>query len=81
MIKIARTSKARRTAMPIYEFRCRNCGEVSELIVKLGGERGVRCPKCKGKKMEKLLSSSNMSVPNPNRTDPPHTYPTKNFNF
>ncbi|HOG16615.1 MAG: Zinc ribbon domain protein [Syntrophaceae bacterium PtaU1.Bin231] len=67
--------------MPIYEFRCRDCGEVSEIIVKLGGERSARCPKCKGRKMEKMLSSSNMSVANPNRTDPPHTYPTKKFPF
>ncbi len=67
--------------MPIYEFRCRDCGKISELIVKLGGERSARCPECKSKKMEKLLSSSNMSVANPNRTDPPYTYPTKNYNF
>jgi putative FmdB family regulatory protein len=43
--------------MPIYEYRCRKCGEVFEKIQKIneGGEH-LTCPSCGGKKPEKVLS-------------------------
>jgi putative FmdB family regulatory protein len=42
--------------MPIYEFKCKNCGEVFEELV-LGKEDGISCHKCGSKKVEKLMSA------------------------
>ncbi len=41
--------------MPIYEYRCCNCGEVFERI-QLGAGEAVRCPRCRHHEVEKLLS-------------------------
>ncbi|MDR0535970.1 MAG: zinc ribbon domain-containing protein [Puniceicoccales bacterium] len=41
--------------MPIYEFECRECGKISEILA--GGSRKPACPHCGGEKLEKLLST------------------------
>ncbi len=43
--------------MPIYEYRCRKCGEVFERLLKVN-ERGdsLTCPSCGERKPEKVLS-------------------------
>jgi len=41
--------------MPIYEFRCKDCGEVFEELI-LGKEE-VKCKKCGSSKVEKLMSA------------------------
>jgi putative FmdB family regulatory protein len=40
--------------MPIFEYRCRDCEERFELLVR--SDTTVACPKCSGKKVDKLLS-------------------------
>ncbi len=41
--------------MPIYEYRCKECGnEFEELI--LGKEENISCPKCKSSNISRLLS-------------------------
>lgn len=44
--------------MPIYEFRCHDCGEKFEQLCPLG-ETGanVRCPRCAGKQITRLMSA------------------------
>ena len=43
--------------MPIFEYRCQNCGNVFEFLsVKSGEETSISCPSCGGAKTEKLLS-------------------------
>lgn len=42
--------------MPIYEYRCKKCHKEFECIV-LGDGSAVSCPECKGKKVERLMSS------------------------
>lgn len=43
--------------MPIYEFRCLQCGEVFELLaVKSGDDVDIRCPQCKGEEIERVMS-------------------------
>jgi putative FmdB family regulatory protein len=42
--------------MPIYEFRCLNCGSQFEKIVPLNTE-SASCEKCQGTNVEKLLST------------------------
>ncbi len=51
--------------MPIFDFRCSQCGHGFELLVR-AGESG-RCPDCNSEKVEKLMSApaapSRMSSP------------------
>ncbi|MFC2039349.1 zinc ribbon domain-containing protein [Chloroflexota bacterium] len=46
--------------MPIYDFRCRECGKMSEVFVR-GTEGGdARCPDCASEDLERLVSTSYM---------------------
>ena len=55
--------------MPIYEYMCRDCGQVSEFLVRtMSGSRNQSCRYCGSGNMEKLLSTptllkENVSVP------------------
>lgn len=42
--------------MPIYEYRCEQCGAVTELIQKVSDPPLTKCDKCGGK-MVKLLAA------------------------
>ena len=43
--------------MPIYEYRCEDCGKISEfLIIKTDDKVTPQCNRCKGKKMSRVLS-------------------------
>lgn len=42
--------------MPIFEFQCEECGEVFEELVLGNKIDGVKCKKCKGSKVHKLIS-------------------------
>ena len=41
--------------MPIFEHRCRKCGEEFESLV-LRSSRPPRCPACDGRDLERLIS-------------------------
>jgi len=44
--------------MPIYEYRCEECGEKFEkLVASFRLAAGADCPKCGSTKVKKLLSS------------------------
>lgn len=43
--------------MPIYEYRCEECGKISEFLVIRTDEKGApQCKRCKSKKMSRVLS-------------------------
>jgi putative FmdB family regulatory protein len=42
--------------MPIYEYRCPQCGEKFEKLVRLGSNAEVRCPRCDSDKPERMIS-------------------------
>ena len=43
--------------MPIYEYRCDDCGRISEfLLIKTDEKFGPQCKRCKSKKMSRVLS-------------------------
>jgi putative FmdB family regulatory protein len=45
--------------MPIYEFRCNDCGATSEFLVGIGAkEQPLRCKKCGSSQLEKMISIS-----------------------
>jgi putative FmdB family regulatory protein len=43
--------------MPIYEYRCEDCGKISEfLLIKTDENFAIQCKRCKSKKMSRVLS-------------------------
>jgi putative FmdB family regulatory protein len=43
--------------MPIYEYRCQDCGRISEFLLMKSDEIFVpQCTRCKSKKMSRVLS-------------------------
>jgi putative FmdB family regulatory protein len=49
--------------MPIYEYRCADCGEVSELLVGIGrNSDDLTCRSCGGKRLEKMMSAASFST-------------------
>ena len=43
--------------MPIYEYRCEDCGRISEfLMIKTEDKVTPQCKRCKSKKMSRVLS-------------------------
>jgi putative FmdB family regulatory protein len=42
--------------MPLYEYRCRNCGERTEVLQHLGDSPLTTCPRCGGV-VDKTLSA------------------------
>ncbi len=42
--------------MPIYEYRCKKCGEVSEFLEEPGNSKKHACEKCGSRAVEKVFS-------------------------
>ena len=43
--------------MPIYEYACKACDRAfEELVLRRSDEADVRCPACKGKRVERRMS-------------------------
>lgn len=42
--------------MPIYDFRCKECGKVSEIFLRDFHSGAIRCPGCGSEHLEKLFS-------------------------
>jgi putative FmdB family regulatory protein len=49
--------------MPIYEFKCLQCGHVFELLKLKKENEGLemKCPKCSSSEVEKILSTMNIA--------------------
>ena len=45
--------------VPIYDFRCRDCGQVVELLVRETRSEEIFCPACQGR-MERLPSAARL---------------------
>jgi putative FmdB family regulatory protein len=44
--------------MPIYEFRCADCGHIQELLVSTSAaEIDMKCEECQGEVMERVMST------------------------
>lgn len=60
--------------MPIYDYRCADCGAKFEQLVR--GDQQAACPGCSGGKLERLLSlparpASTAKQPDYSRLGPP----------
>ena len=42
--------------MPIYEYRCKACGNDFEKLVHLSSKDPIRCPKCESEDVSKKIS-------------------------
>ncbi len=52
--------------MPIYEYRCRDCGGLIELLLGIGRNSDeLICKSCGSFRLEPLISASAISVKNP----------------
>jgi putative FmdB family regulatory protein len=47
--------------MPIYEYRCRKCGQETEVIQKFSDRPLQRCKECRGK-LDKLISRTSFQL-------------------
>jgi putative FmdB family regulatory protein len=54
--------------MPIYEYRCDKCGQLSEFLI-IGKQEHLHCKGCGGESLTKLLSAHNT----PNTTNQKNT--------
>ena len=43
--------------MPVYEYRCADCGEHFDRLVSHAERSAVRCPRCDGRRAQRLLST------------------------
>ncbi len=49
--------------MPIYEFKCSQCEEFFEVIVRASDDdTSVACPKCKSTEFERVVSKTNFAM-------------------
>lgn len=46
--------------MPIYDYKCDSCGEVTEFLLNSPDSNPGACPECGSKGMERMLSASYM---------------------
>jgi putative FmdB family regulatory protein len=44
--------------MPIYEYKCQDCGQINELLV-LRKDEEMSCKSCNSQNLEKLISAHN----------------------
>ncbi|GMR06250.1 MAG: hypothetical protein BMS9Abin25_0835 [Gammaproteobacteria bacterium] len=44
--------------MPIYEYKCEECGHQLEVIQKFSDEPLTECPKCEKEALKKMVSAS-----------------------
>ena len=50
--------------MPIYEYRCEECGHRFEVIQRLGeGADGLACPGCGAPELERMFSTFAAAAP------------------
>ncbi|HTP50204.1 MAG TPA: zinc ribbon domain-containing protein [Anaeromyxobacteraceae bacterium] len=43
--------------MPIFEYACKKCDRVfEELVLRRSDEAAVRCPSCRGQRIERVVS-------------------------
>jgi putative FmdB family regulatory protein len=49
--------------MPIYEFRCNDCGHVfEELVLRASDQEDLACPRCSARRAERVLSACSVGA-------------------
>ncbi len=48
--------------MPIYEFRCQECGKKFTVLVRMSEREKVKCPACESKNITQVISACSFKV-------------------
>ena len=48
--------------MPIYEYKCKNCAHVFDVLQKMSDDPLIKCPECGRLDLRKLLSAPNFRL-------------------
>ena len=48
--------------MPIYEYACEKCGELTEVLAKVSDPPPSKCPQCGSKKMQRVVSRTSFQL-------------------
>ena len=43
--------------MPLFEYKCDDCGEIAKFLESAGTKKKHTCPKCRSSKMSKMFSA------------------------
>jgi len=62
--------------MPIFEYKCADCGKVSEFLEKADAKVDHICPACGSKKLTKQFSTFSGIVKQPSAASKCHTCPS-----
>ena len=53
--------------MPIYEYKCQDCGRVTEFLMGIGEDITITCSHCGSLDMEKIISAASFLDCSPER--------------
>ena len=42
--------------MPLFDYKCQQCGHISEFFIHNGADTNLKCQSCGSKKLDKMLS-------------------------
>jgi putative FmdB family regulatory protein len=62
--------------MPIFEYKCADCGKVSEFLEKADSKTAHTCQACSGKNLTKQFSTFSAVVKQPSAGSKCHTCPS-----
>ena len=49
--------------MPIYEYRCQDCGKINEFLLGVNEDKiEIKCKKCGSMRLDKVFSKSHVST-------------------
>jgi putative FmdB family regulatory protein len=48
--------------MPIYEYECQKCHELTEVMQKMSDPPPAKCPKCGAKKLQRVMSQTSFQL-------------------
>jgi putative FmdB family regulatory protein len=48
--------------MPLYEYACEKCGELTEVMQKVSDPAPAKCPHCGSKKLSKVMSRTSFQL-------------------
>jgi putative FmdB family regulatory protein len=62
--------------MPIFEYKCKKCGHITEFLEKSSGKTKHACEKCGSNQMQKLFSGFSVGQDNKSSSQSNETCPT-----
>jgi len=62
--------------MPLFEYKCADCGKVSEFLEKADSKDAHTCPACGSKTMKKQFSTFSAVIKQPSAGSKYHTCPS-----